>query len=125
MLNLKVALVFYGAIHIVQGLFLIIDPDRVVSLSGFGEVAGFEPYFLAILGSTFIAAAVWFIVSGLDPLQNITWVKFAILWSVILLVVQLYTVAKGTVTFGDTWIGITETAIFAVAFLVFYPYRQR
>lgn len=124
MLNLKVAMVLYGAIHLVQGFFLIIVPDRVVDLSGFGGVAGFEPYFLALLGSTFIAAAVWFIISGLDLLKNIAGVKFAIMWSVILLVVQLYTVANGTVTFGDTWVGIVETAIFAVAFLVFYPYRN-
>lgn len=126
MLNLKVAMVFYGAIHLVQGFFLIIDPDGVVELSGFEGVADSERYFLALLGSAFIAAAVWFIISGLDPLQNITGVKFAILWSVILLVVQLYTINRvPAITFGDTWIGITETAIFAVAFLVFYPYRQR
>lgn len=124
MLNLKVALVLYGAIHIVQGLFLIIDPNRMVSLSGFSGVADFGPYFLALLGSTFIAAAIWFIVAGLDPLPNITGVKFAILWSVLLLVVQLYSLTQG-VDFSQIWPGIAVTAVFAVAFLFFYPYRQR
>ncbi len=125
MLSLKVAMVFYGAIHLVQGFFLIIVPEDVVKLSGFEGVADSERYFLALLGSAFIAAAVWFIISGLDPLKNIAGVKFAIMWSVILLVVQLYTVSQvPDITFGDTWIGITETALFAVAFLVFYPYRN-
>lgn len=123
MLNLKMAMVIYGAIHLVQGVFLIIVPDKVVELSGFAVVSDSERYFLALLGSAFIAAAIWFIISGLNPLENIAGVKFAILWSVILFVVQLYTVVKDIVTFGDIWIGIAETAVFAVAFLLFYPYR--
>ncbi len=125
MRNLKAALVLFGAIHMVQGLFLIIDPDRVASLYGFGELATYVPYIFAILGATFIAAGVWFITTGLDPLQNITGVKLAILWSALLLIIQLYSVAQGYVDFGQAWLGIDEMAIFAVAFLIFYPYRQR
>ncbi len=125
MRNLKVALVLFGAIHMVQGIVLIINPDRVAELYGFGELATYVPYIMALLGSTFIAAGVWFIITGLDPLQNINGVRFAILWAGLLLVIQLYTVARGYVVFSQTWTEIALTAIFTVAFLFFYPYRKR
>ncbi len=125
MRNLKVALVLFGAIHITQGIVLIIAPDRVAELSGFGELAVYVPYIFAILGATFIAAGVWFITTSFDPLQNITGVKLAILWSALLLIVQLYTVTQGYVTFSQTWTEIALTAVFTIAFLFFYPYRKR
>ena len=124
MLNLKVALVLFGAIHIMQGLFLIIDPNGVANLFGFEEPAVYVPYIMALLGSTFIAAAVWFIISGLDPVNNINGVRFALLWVGLLLVIQLYAVAQGYIVFRETWTEIALTAIFTVAFLVFYPYRN-
>jgi hypothetical protein len=125
MRNLKVALVLFGAIHMVQGLFLIIDPNGVAKLFGFEELAVYVPYIMALLGSTFIAAGVWFIITGLDPLQNINGVRFAILWAGLLLVIQLYAVAQDYIVFGETWTEIALTAVFTVAFLFFYPYRKR
>ncbi|MEE8194731.1 MAG: hypothetical protein V3T73_04450 [Dehalococcoidales bacterium] len=125
MRNLKVALVLFGAIHIVQGLFLIIDPNGVAKLFGFEKLAVYVPYIMALLGSTFIAAGVWFIITGLDPLQNINGVRFAILWVGLLLVIQLYAVAQDYIVFRETWTEIALTAIFTVAFLFFYPYRRR
>ena len=125
MRNLTVALVLFGAIHMVQGLFLIIDPNGVAKLFGFEELATYVPYIMALLGSTFIAAGVWFIITGLDPLQNINGVRFAILWAGLLLVIQLYAVAQGYIVFRETWTEIALTAVFTVAFLFFYPYRRR
>ena len=129
MRNLKAALVPFGAIHMAQGLFLIIKPDRIAELMEFVEPSGTLPdyvlYIMALLGIAFIAAGVWFIIAGLDPLQNINGVRLAILWAGLLLAIQLYTVARGYVTFGETWTEIALTAIFTVAFLFFYPYRRR
>jgi hypothetical protein len=124
-LNLRVALIIYGAIHIVQGFALIVAPDRVARLSNFGELVGYMPYFMAILGGTFIAAALLFIFTGLNPLRNISGVAFAILWSVLILVIQLYSLAKDYLDLSQAWPEITLAAVFAIAFLVFYPYRQR
>ena len=124
-LNLRVALIIYGAIHIVQGFALIVAPDRVARLSNFGELAGYTPYLMALLGGTFIAAAFLFIFTGLNPLRNISGVAFAVLWSVLLLVIQLYSLGKDYLDLGQAWPEITLAAVFVVAFLVFYPYRQR
>jgi hypothetical protein len=126
MRNLKVALVLFGAIHIVQGLFLIVDPNGLAALLGFTEpVEALVRYTMALLGSAFIAAGVWFIITALDPLQNINGVRFAIVWAALLLVIQLYTVAQDYIAFSQTWTEIALTAIFTVAFLFFYPYRRR
>mgnify|MGYP001375283930 CR=1 FL=1 len=128
MRNLKVALVLFGAIHMVQGLFLIVDPNGLAALLGFTEsveALALVRYTMALLGSAFIAAGVWFIITALNPLQNINGVRFAIIWAALLLVIQLYTVAQGYIAFSQTWTEISLTAIFTVAFLVFYPYRQR
>ncbi len=128
MRNLKAALVLFGAIHMVQGLFLIVDPNELAALLEFTEsveALALVRYTMALLGSAFIAAGVWFIITALNPLQNINGVRFAIIWAALLLVIQLYTVVQGYIAFSQTWTEISLTAIFTVAFLVFYPYRQR
>ncbi|MFH1662635.1 MAG: hypothetical protein ABH934_01760 [Chloroflexota bacterium] len=122
-LNLKVALIIYGAIHIVQGIILLVAPERLTELAGF-EALGSSEYFLAIIGGAFIAAGVWFAITGLNPLQNINGVRFAILWAGLLLVVPLFTLWYDYVDFGHIWFMVVQNAIFAAAFLIFYPYRR-
>ncbi len=122
-LNLKVALVIYGAIHITQGIILLVVPDRVTEFSGFEALASSE-YFLAILGGAFIAAGVLFAITGLNTLQNINGVRFAILWAGLLLIIPLFALGRDYVDFGHIMFIVIENAIFAAAFLIFYPYRR-
>lgn len=122
-LNLKAALIIYGAIHIVQGIIMLVAPERITELSSF-EALGASEYFLAIIGGAFIAAGVWFAVTGLDPLQNINGVRFAVLWAGLLLVVPLFTLGYDYVNFGHIWFIVVQNAIFAASFLIFYPYRR-
>ena len=88
--GLKVALILFGAISILSGLAHIIVPYQLASMVGFGEIADYVPYLMAMVGICFIAPGVWLIVAGRDPLQHITWVKFAILWSILAVVAGLY-----------------------------------
>lgn len=122
-LNLKAALIIYGAIHIVQGIIMLVAPERMTELSGF-EALGSSEYFLAIIGGAFIAAGVWFAMTGLDPLQNINGVRFAILWAALLLIIPLFTLGYDYVNFGHIWFIVVQNAIFAASFLIFYPYRR-
>ena len=122
-INLKVALILYGAIHIVQGIILLVAPERITELSGF-EALGSSEYFLAIIGGAFIAAGVLFAMTGLDPLQNINGVRFAVLWAALLLIIPLFTLWYDYVDFGHIWFIVVQNAIFAAAFLIFYPYRR-
>ena len=120
--GLKVVLIVWGVLHILLGLALIVVPYQAASMMGFGEIADYVPYLMAMVGICFIAPGVWLVVAGRDPLQHITWVKFAILWSILGLVVQLYSVMQGAVDFSQAGVGIIEDAVFAVAFLALYPY---
>ena len=122
-INLKVALILYGAIHIAQGIILLVVPDRVTEFSGF-EVLVSSEYFLALLGGAFIAAGVSFAITSLNPLQNINGVRFAVLWAALLLIIPLFTLWYDYVNFGHIWFLVVQNAIFAAVFLIFYPYRR-
>ena len=122
--NLKIALVIYGAIYITQGIILLIAPDRMADLYGFGAVNDQMSYLMAITGSAFIAAGVWFAMTFLDPIRNINSVRFAILWASLLFITPLYALWQGYVEADHIWFGVVLNAIFAIAFLVFYPRRR-
>ena len=124
--GLKVVMIVFGAISILSGLAHIFIPNQLSVMVGFGEIPDVcRPalFSMAMVGVSFIAAGVWLIVAGRDPLQHITWVKFAILWSILLVVAGLYSILRGAVDFGQVGTGIIIDAVFAVAFLALYPYR--
>ena len=123
-INLKIALIIYGAIHIAQGIALIVDPEWSAGFFDFQDLAIFVPYFLTVIGGAFIAAGVWFAMTGLDPLRNINGVRFAVLWAGLLLVIQLYSLGQDYVEISQIWPSVVLNAIFAAAFLIFYPYRR-
>ena len=120
--SLKIALIVYGVILIFSGLAFIIAPYQVASMSGFGEIASYVPYFMATLGGCFIAVSVWFIVAGLDPLRHINLVQLAILWTSPGVVMGLYSIIRGAVDFSQAGMGIILDAVFVIAFLTLYPY---
>ena len=121
--GLKVALIVWGVLHILLGLALIVGPYQAASMMGFGEIADFGVYIIPLYGVCLIAPAVWLIVAGRDPLRHISWVKFAILWSILFVVAGLYSIIQGTIDFSQAGTGIIIDAVFAVAFLALYPYR--
>ena len=125
MRGLKIALVVFGILNIVCGAAFIIAPYQLASMYGFGEIGGYMLYLMSGLGVSFIAPSVWLILASRDPIRNITWVKFAILWCVLSVVVSLYSIAQGSVSFSQAGFGIILDGVFAIAFFAFYPYRGR
>ena len=121
--GLQIAMILYGVIGILLGLAFLVVPYQAASMSGFGEIAYYVPYIMAMCGVSFIAPAVWLILAGRDPLRHITWVKFAILWSILLVLAGSYSILRGAVDFSQVGTGIIIDAVFAVAFLSLYPYR--
>ncbi|MFH1381360.1 MAG: hypothetical protein ABIH70_00505 [Chloroflexota bacterium] len=122
--GLKVVLIVYGAAEILLGLASILAPYTVGQMFGLGEIESYVPYLMAMFGGALIAVSVGFIFAGLDPLRNIPLVKLAILWSLLGVVTQLYSVIQGAVDFSQAGTGIIMDAVFAALFLAFYPYRQ-
>ncbi len=120
---LKVTLIVFGVRNILFGLAVIVAPQLIANIWGFGEIADYVPFIMGAFGLSLIAPSVWLIAAARDPLRHITWVKFGILWMILGVVVPLYSVIQGGVDFSQVGIGIIQDAVFAAALLVFYPYR--
>lgn len=120
---LKVTLIVFGAVLILEGLIDIIIPDQRARLMGLGEIAGYVKLLMAILGATWVAVGVWLIVAGREPLLHINWVKFAITKCILVVVVSLSSIILGYVNFSQGGPLVILDAVFAVAFLAFYPWR--
>jgi hypothetical protein len=120
---LVVVLIIYGAILLVMGLAGIILPEQVSGLFGIEEVTDDIIFMGVIIGAFCITIGIWLIIAGRDPLGNIYWVRFAITKAILFVVVEVYLIIRGYVDFNQVVVGIILDAIFAVLFLVFYPWR--
>ena len=122
---LKVTMIIWAVLHIVLGLAFILVPEQLGEMFGYStEGPEYMLSFLASLGVCMIAPAVFVIIAAKDPIKHILWVKFAILAAALGLVIELYSVIQGYITFSQAAMGIILPAIFTAAFLVFYPWRR-
>jgi len=122
-------MILYGAIQMAEGLVMWIMPNRIYDYVGFKDfptymsvATNFVSYMLAVTGAALIAGGFLFIIGSVNPAKNINAVRFAILWSALTLAGQIYSVMKEYVTFGAIWWNLTVTAIFLIAFIIFYPW---
>ena len=120
---LKVTMIVYAVIGILFGLAYIFVPRQLGEMMGYEQGPDYIRYMLAGLGACIIAPSIFLIAAARDPIRHIYWVKFAILWSILIIVIALYSTIRGYVGFDKTGMEIIMQAIFLVAFLVFYPWR--
>ena len=124
MRNINATLIICGAIYIAEGLIFLVAPDRIMDLYGFTGLNDSMAFLMTIIGSAFIAAGVWFIMTMLDPIRNINAIKFAILWCSLFVISPLYGLWQGYVDFNQIWLGMVINAVFVAAFLIFYPRKK-
>jgi hypothetical protein len=124
MRNIKATLIICGAIYIAEGIIFLVAPDRIASSFSLGDLSNSLSFLMTIIGSAFIAAGVWFIMTILDPLRNINAIKFAILWCSLFVVSPLYALWQGYADINQIWFGMALNAIFVIALLIFYPRGQ-
>ena len=120
---LKVTMIVWGILGILFGLAFIFIPQQLGDMYGFEHGAISTLYLLGLLGIAWIAASVFLIAAARDPLRHIYWVKFAILGCLLSLAIALYSLVQGFVNFSQVGMDIIMFAVFAAAFLAFYPYR--
>ena len=120
---LKVTMIVYAVIGILIGLAMIFVPLQFFTM--FGHEAW--PASVAALGVecgvSFVAACIFLIIAARDPLKHILWVKYAILFAILILAAHLYSLILGYSNFSDAVTGIIMNAVFAAALLAFYPWR--
>lgn len=121
--GLKVAMVFWAVVWILMGLAFIFIPDQFLAMMGVEGATGFELFSMAQTGVSLIAISVFLILAARDPLRHINWVKLAILWCLLAVVIDLYASIRGNVDFSQIGVGMTLDAIAALSFLALYPYR--
>jgi hypothetical protein len=131
MWNLKLSMILYGAIQMAEGLVMWLMPGRVYEYVGFKDfyigpvISDFVSYILAVTGAALIAGGFLFLIGSFNPMKNVNTVRFAILWSALALAGQIYAIIKEYVTFGAVWSNLVMTAVFLVAFLLFFPWPWR
>jgi uncharacterized membrane protein len=122
---LKVTMYIVGVVGILFGLAYILIPQQLGEVFGYqtSSEVGYLTHFLAAYGGLFVVGSVFVIIAARDPLQHISWVKYAIAWTLVSLAVDAYSIMVGTVDFGEAMGGMIIAAVFAAALLIFYPYR--
>ena len=120
---LKVSMIVYGVLGILFGLAYVLIPQQLGAMFGFEQGPEYVAALWASLGMSLIAASVFLIAAARDPLRHIYWVKFAILFAILMEIAELYSFIRGYVDFGQAGMGIILDAIFLVSFLAFYPWR--
>lgn len=124
--TLKVILIVYGVVIILVGLAGIVAPEQIAEIWQHTDVVGYAKWFVAALGAVYIAAGIWLIVAGCEPQPQINWVKFVITKILLSLAVTVYAILRefiGINTAMGLVIGVD--AVFAILFLVFYPWGTR
>jgi hypothetical protein len=77
----------------------------------------------ASYGFGLVAACIFLIIAARDPLKHILWVKYAIVFAILSLAAELYSVILGYITLGSGLTAIILHAVFAAGLLAFYPWR--
>jgi len=133
MWNLRLSMILYAAILMAEGIVMWLDPAEVAKVLGFNifdsmaglDATNFVSYIFSLMGAALIAGGFVFIVGSVNPKKNVNVVRFAILWSALTLAGEIYSMIKGYVTFGSIWSNFVITAIFLMAFLIFFPWPWR
>jgi hypothetical protein len=122
---LKVTMSVYAVIGILFGLTMILIPEQMGKWFNAPALSDYEKFLTASIGVANIAAAVFIIMAARNPMSNISWVKFAIVWALFWVVTILYALARGYIDFSQEGVALIIHIVFAILFLVFYPWRAK
>ena len=120
---LKIVLIIYAVLGILLGLLMTFTPEQLPGMGSYEKGSEYIFFFLAMLGITIVASSIFLIIASRDPLRNILWVQFALVITILMVAVSVYSIVMDYVSFGEASVGLIIDCIFAVAFLVLYPWR--
>ncbi len=120
---LKVTMIVYAVIGIVFGLAYIFVPRQLGAMFGLEEGPESVAAMAATLGVSWVSICIFIIIAARDPLKHILWVKYVIVFAILMLAAELYSLILGYIDFSHAVMGIIIHAVFAIALLAFYPWR--
>lgn len=121
---LKVTMVVYALLGILVGLTFIFIPRQMGTMFGYEEGPAYVAAILASLGASYIAACIFLIIVARDPLKYILWVKYAIVFAILMFATNIYSLALGHSNVKQGATDIIIHGVFAAALLAFYPWRK-
>ena len=123
--GLKATMYVIGVVGVLFGLSYILIPQQLGEFMGFqtSGSAGYLPYFLASMGGLMIVGSAFILIAAGNPLRHVLWVKYAIAWSLVGLVLEIYSVIVEHVTFSEAMGSMIIYVVFALALFIFYPYK--
>ena len=119
---LKVSMIVYAASGILFGMAFVFVPRQLGTILGHESGPPYVAALTAELGVSFISACIFLIIAARNPIKHILWVKYAILFAILMLASSLYSFVMGNLTLNQAGIGIMH-AVFAVALLALYPWH--
>lgn len=122
MRNLKAALFLLAIISAAEGVLLWFFPGATASQLGISDTA--SGFLFASLGAASIAAAFIFVVAGFNPLANLNAIRFAILWSALMILAAIYSLGTDYVEWGHIWVMVALNLIFFISLIIFYPWKR-
>jgi len=122
--NLKASLFLYAILSVVMGVALWFVPANTADFLGISTAADASGFIFALLGAAFIAVAYIFTVAGFNPLLNVNTLRFAVLWTALMIIASVYSILADYVTWGHVWFIVAVNGIFFLSFTIFYPWRR-
>ncbi|MCL2149328.1 MAG: hypothetical protein FWH51_00070 [Dehalococcoidia bacterium] len=116
--NLKASLILYSAISVMMGVALLFPNNTAEFLDIDPGASGF---IFTLLGVANIAVAYLFMMAGFNPISSVSVLRFAVIWSALMLVGTVYAIFANYVTWGHVWFVVVIHAIFLLTLLIFYP----
>lgn len=119
--NLKATFFVSAILSVIMGVAFWFVPGTVAEFLSISTAASAGSLIYTLLGAAFIAVAYLFMVAGFNPLINPSVVRFAILWSSLMMVASVYSMLADYVTWGHVWFVVVVNLILLIAFAIFYP----
>lgn len=123
--GLRTTMIAYGILGIMTGLAFIFIPRQLGDILGFAKGPDFLSVLCAMLGVSFISSSAFLIAAGKDPLRHISWARFAIVLALLMIAVLLSSFFRGLIDIRQAAMVVPMHAVFAIALLIFYPWRGR
>ena len=122
---LRVIMIVYAAIGILFGLTFVFLPSIVAGMFGLEEIPPSTSAIGVVLGASFVSACIFLIIAARDPLKNLLFVRYAIVFAILSFAAELYNGLIAYEDFSQAAEGIVIHGLFAVLFLVFYPWHRK
>ncbi len=123
--GLKIAMTAYGIGGALFGLSYLLIPDRMSEIQGAEVLTSFLTATKMTLGASLVAVGVFAAIAARDPIRNILWVRFTIVFATLFLGVAIYSGAVLFEDMGEAAVGWVIHGTFAVALLALYPWHNQ